>query len=138
MGGIQCLSPFDAIKPDTAMERMPSKKHRASIENYGIIPIEHYSKARLQGLQTIKVVDVIGALEMQQKILPTPLDMVWLYAKWAQNKKIPGWNGFMESVTCNQPYVKSKIIVLPFINDPPTNYDTIFTSLHEKSLNCFF
>ncbi|KMQ84911.1 hypothetical protein RF55_16900, partial [Lasius niger] len=129
MGGIHCLTPFNAIKPDTAMEGTFSKKNYASIEDSGVIAIATYKTAKSQGLQTLKVADVMSACGNEQDIMPTPTDMVWLYGKWANIDNVPVWNGFMENVTANRPYEKSKIICLPFINGIPSNYDTIFTSL---------
>lgn len=48
----------------------------------------------------------------------------------------PGWNGFMEQITVYETYDSSKVICLPFINSPPSNYHTIFTSLLVAANKC--
>ncbi|KAK2578572.1 hypothetical protein KPH14_012006, partial [Odynerus spinipes] len=55
---------------------------------------------------------------------------MWLYGKWACITRIPGWNGFMEEATANKTFYKSKVMFLPFINAPPSDYDTIYTTLN--------
>lgn len=40
-----------------------------------------------------------------------------------------GWNGFMENITKHKPYAKSEVLFLPFINKPPSDYDTLYTVL---------
>ncbi|KAK2579947.1 hypothetical protein KPH14_007627 [Odynerus spinipes] len=44
--------------------------------------------------------------------------------------KKEGWTGFMEKLTCNELYAQSRIVCLPFLNHPPSNYDTIYTVLN--------
>lgn len=42
---------------------------------------------------------------------------------------IPGWNSFMQQVTAVKPFKRTNIIPLPFIDAPPFNENTIYTSL---------
>ena len=52
---------------------------------------------------------------------------------------LEGWSGFMERATRNIPYCKSFISCLPFINAPPSNYDTIiYTALLSAVEKMFF
>ncbi|KAL7304815.1 hypothetical protein TKK_0003038 [Trichogramma kaykai] len=74
---------------------------------------------------------------VQEDIIGTP-DFLW----FMQRKKYPstscGWNGFMEQFhsTSKPSYSTSKIIPLPFVDNPPSDYDTIFTVLHEANKIC--
>lgn len=66
---------------------------------------------------------------ISRNIIPTICDFMWLYAKWSFAQNITGWNGFMEEATAGQSFAKSKILCMPFIDAPPSNYDTIYTAL---------
>lgn len=64
-----------------------------------------------------------------QDIVPSPCDIAWLYGKSTHSPTVPGWNGFMELKTQDEKYECSKIVCLPFINAPPSDYSTIYTSI---------
>lgn len=57
---------------------------------------------------------------------------MWLYSKYS-NKKAKGYAGFMEDFYMDSDYTTSKIFPLPFVNNPPSEYDTIFTVLVESA-----
>ncbi|KYM98809.1 hypothetical protein ALC62_10473 [Cyphomyrmex costatus] len=42
---------------------------------------------------------------------------------------IPGWRGYHEQITRHKSVEKTKVLFLPFINAPPSDYDTIYTAL---------
>lgn len=57
------------------------------------------------------------------------VDMLWLYGKW-KNLLSPGWNGYIEHLTSNIIiFSESRILFLPFIHQPASNYNTIYTTL---------
>ena len=43
--------------------------------------------------------------------------------------EIPGWQGLLEKVTCSEYCDVSRVVQLPFIMAPPSDNDTIYTSL---------
>lgn len=57
---------------------------------------------------------------------------MWLYSKYS-DKKAKGYAGFMEDFYMDSDYTTSKIFPLPFVNNPPSEYDTIFTVLVESA-----
>lgn len=63
------------------------------------------------------------------------LDITWAFSKFS-NRKADGWNGFMEKVHSNHTYHVSKVVPVPFINNQPSSYDTIFTALVEAAIQC--
>lgn len=68
-----------------------------------------------------------------EKLKIQSTNFLWLYGK-RTDKNIPGWFGFMEKyhqfvVT----FEISKVIPLPFVNAPPSEYGTIFTVLIEAA-----
>lgn len=136
MGGIHCVTPFDAINRDQAIPRIPKKLSATALGNFGTVPLISYGKPKLNDLQTLLVADIDRIRPISHKILPTTSDLMWLYTKWSCTHDIPGWNGFMEEVTTDKHFAKSKILCLPFINAPPSDYDTIYTALLSAVEKC--
>ncbi|XP_023226447.1 uncharacterized protein LOC111627117 [Centruroides sculpturatus] len=56
-------------------------------------------------------------------------DMLWMYGKWRHLPEIPGRSTFMEFLTKYKVCIESRIIYLPFIYQPASNYNTIYTVL---------
>lgn len=53
------------------------------------------------------------------------------------NFNFKGFKGFMEDLFGYESYENSRIICIPFVNNPPTDMDTIFTVLsygHDKCI----
>ncbi|GBM16781.1 hypothetical protein AVEN_9373-1 [Araneus ventricosus] len=49
---------------------------------------------------------------------------------------LPGWSGFMEEATQRNPYEHSRVLCLPFINGPPSQFDTIVTTIRTSKRKC--
>lgn len=63
-------------------------------------------------------------------------DVLWMSGKWISSQQntqnvtvIPEWKGFIQSVCISVNSDKSAVKPLPFINSPPSDYDTVFTAL---------
>ncbi|GBN41199.1 hypothetical protein AVEN_170161-1 [Araneus ventricosus] len=57
------------------------------------------------------------------------IDILWLYGK-CNNLSLPGWNGYIERLASNSiDFSISRILFLPFIPQPASVYNTIYTSL---------
>lgn len=55
--------------------------------------------------------------------------MIWFYGN-RKNVLLPGWNGYIEHLKKNvRNFSKSKISFLPFIHQPASNCNTIYTTL---------
>ncbi|KYM96907.1 hypothetical protein ALC62_12417 [Cyphomyrmex costatus] len=136
MGGIQCVTPSVGIEKFQHITRILGSKSAAKIAERGTISVLNFQKHASAGLETIKVANLDALFEVAKNILPTVPQFIWQYAKWKCVIDTPGWNGFMEQVTSDLPYVTSKIICLPFVNAPPSEYHTIYTSLVEAKNRC--
>lgn len=55
-------------------------------------------------------------------------EFTWLAAKYLE-ENVPGWHAFMEIITQSRPFHRYAISYLPFINNPPSNLETIYTTL---------
>ena len=85
-------------------------------------------------MKSITICDI--KFDCSDNILPSFSDVAWVYGKWTKNASVPGWNGFMEQATSGKHYECSKIVCLPFINAPPSDADTVFTSLLAAKEKC--
>lgn len=71
--------------------------------------------------------DLFG--DITEKVHLLPSDILWKSGKWLKIPLVPGWNVFMENIVKNKSFQRSRIIPMPFVNLPPSNYDTIYTVL---------
>lgn len=131
MGGIHCITPSTGIEKDSIIPRITRRKSAAEIAEIGRIPVIQYGKHHLAGLKATRVENVNELYSISHDILPTVPDFIWHYGKWICAVDNPGWNGFMEQVTLALPYETSKIMCVPFIHEPPSEYDTIYSTLLE-------
>lgn len=129
MGGIQCVTPYDSIEADSSLPRVSKRIPASAKSTVGLIPLVSYSKGKTIGLGKINVSSVESITSPTKKTVPRPCDLMWLYGKWSCTLNISGWNSFMIEATAEKPFQRSRILCLPFINAPPTDYDTILTSL---------
>lgn len=58
MGGIQCVTPFYAIEPDTVMNRDSERNSAAAVAQMGHVEIFYYGKEKSAGLRKVKVSDI--------------------------------------------------------------------------------
>lgn len=62
------------------------------------------------------------------------LNILWLFYKYIRENDFLGWNGFMSMLSsCRNNYEVSVINFLPFINAPPSDYNTLYTALENAS-----
>lgn len=128
MGGIMIITPHTSFLPDKSIPRLKYVPADSLISSTNS-ELKHSTMKKNAGLSAISIADV----KINEDIIPTAPDLLWLYGKSTNLPDIPGWNGFMEQVTKECPYKQSKIVFLPFIHAPPTQYDTVLTSLLEAS-----
>lgn len=129
MALIQCVTPKSSIKKEEPMHRQVQNRksiHAGELGNIELIPYDYPPSA---GLDHIKVEKLDMDISTPIPILPTGIDLMWVYGKWMCNNSVPGWNGFMEQVTEGLPFETSRILYFPFINAPPTDNTTVHTTL---------
>lgn len=126
MGMIKIIAPHDKINDDQQVFRLPKMPSESKMASVACIPLKIYDNHGIQGLKNI-VVKPLVVDEMTTSTLRNS-DVLWMYAKW-NSSDIPGWSGFMENLTKEKTYTKSRIIFLPFIHQPPSNYNTLYTTL---------
>ncbi|XP_052758830.1 uncharacterized protein LOC128202453 [Galleria mellonella] len=135
LGSIEIITPAECLQARKPIKRLRSSEVplESELVEKNRIDIQLYTKKTGSGLGIIKV----------QKISPEPkftitiidvLNVLWSYFKYARDLDFLGWNGFM-SMLCaeNTNYKVSKINFLPFINGPPSDYNTLFTALNNAA-----
>lgn len=122
------VTPREAVVCESTISRLQVRSSSKLIAEAGSVQLVPYHHPVNGGLRTVKVADI--EINFEHKIVPPADDIAWLYAKNSEFSAIvPGWNGFMESGTRGEKFECSKIVCLPFISAPPTDYNTLYTSL---------
>ncbi|GBM23865.1 hypothetical protein AVEN_179712-1 [Araneus ventricosus] len=95
--------------------------------------MKHFNKKSDFGTAFIMICD-LNAMFPPSEIITRPSisDLLWLYDKWSNPLSIPGWSGFMEQATNHLGVEPTAIVYLPFVKDPPNDYDTVLLSSAEK------
>lgn len=125
MGGILCVTPANKVQPQQPVERKKCTPSRQEIANLSKVDVQTYNKAKGYGLRRTVLQDIEHFIPDIDADQLSPADAFWMYAK-CSGMKIAGWNGYMEGITASLPFHISRIIYLPFIDMPPTDYDIIY------------
>ena len=96
----------------------------------------NFEKDTSEGLKNEAIKDLNINNPIAHEIDFKMTNIIWIYGKWKNSLKSLGWNGLMETYYESEEYSTSKIIPLPFVNVPPSNYDTILTVLIEAATKC--
>lgn len=135
MGGIMAVTPREAVATESEVARLKVSSAAKVIADAGTVDLMSYHRPPNAGLKTIKIADI--DIRYSQGVVPSPDDIVWLYGKnSASSPSVPGWNGFMELGTSGEKYECSKVVCLPFINAPPSEYNTVYTSIVSALKQC--
>lgn len=130
MRGIMCITPHSAMAPVETMKRLPICSSAEIVKGSNTVQLQ--SCKMKDGFKNITAY----GMNIADDILPSFTDIIWLYGKWGNFPGHPGWNEFMEEATKNTEYVRSAIIYLPFINAPPSDVNTVYTSLRAAVNKC--
>lgn len=130
MGGIQCITPPRKNVVNTTFLRTTNNRNTAS-GSFGHIPLQYYNKGE-NSLKAIQIKDVRDTTPTKM----SPPHLTWMIGKYLEIPNLKGWNGFMAELTERQPYKKSEILTMPFINQSPSDNNTIYTAILEAVKKC--
>lgn len=125
MGGIRCITPSSSIEKGSEMPRLKESTSTKDMGSLGIVPLQTFQGSGAS-LQSVKVKQIEVPNEAHH---PELFDTLWLVAKH-EKIPLPEWKGYLTSITTGDFSEKTRVITLPFINAPPSDYETIYTSLH--------
>ncbi|GBN53155.1 hypothetical protein AVEN_74116-1 [Araneus ventricosus] len=128
MGVIQIITPKSSVLAEEPLSRtkqvIPAKDFAAEAH----VPIQVYHNYGVVGYSKITAQNFAYESDTTASIL-RKIDMLWLYGKW-NNLSLPGWNGYIERLSSNSmEFSISRILFLPFIPQPASVYNTIYTIL---------
>ncbi|CAG4951420.1 unnamed protein product [Parnassius apollo] len=127
MGIIQIVTPKHSVLLEEPMPRIKETLSANDFKAKAHVPIQTYTNDGVVGYSKINFKDFVYGTKTVSFLKKA--DVIWFYGKW-ENESLPGWNGFIERLTNNHTnYSKSQISFLPFIYQPASNYNTIYTTL---------
>ncbi|KAE8743262.1 hypothetical protein FOCC_FOCC011142 [Frankliniella occidentalis] len=137
MGGMIYVTPKTGVPPQGSLPRLTPEMRKIPQSQFGVIPLEPYSKPHRTGLSSITVIDqrpaagAISTREAASLSRARQFDLLWLVGNTAMPRIIPGWNGFMSStMEGTSSYALTATLPLPFVNLNPSDPSTISTCLH--------
>lgn len=131
MGGAETVTPYGSISFDYVIPKVTEMPKAEVFEKKGLIELLPYDPPiGNKGLATLKVDKILPTDPEDLKIEVRNSDLLWLFGKNLKNFDFPGWNAFMEDYYANESYEKSRVICLPFINNTPTDFDTVYTVIN--------
>ncbi|GFS56396.1 uncharacterized protein TNCV_4388651 [Trichonephila clavipes] len=130
MGMIKLVTPKDAVLYDKHIQKRTSKPCAKVLAAISHVSLLAYEKAIVPGYNKILVENLRDDQSSTEKNF-NGMDFLWLYGKWKNISSLPGWNGFFEQLTKhNSNFSTLQVMLLPFIDYPASNVDSIYTTLH--------
>lgn len=136
MGGIEIVVPSHKVKHSRIRkEKKLPKSDTFKLENK--ISVKNFKKDKTKNLGDLKMEEFNESLTIGNyyaKIINvSKSDFLWLYSKFVNILQSTGWNHFMEILLSKNNAEKCRILYLPFILAPPSDHNTINTSLFMAS-----
>lgn len=128
MGGIRCFTPYTSVN-DTNVPRLTVVPASTDIASTRRIQMQTFQRQSEGGLAKEPLKNVYQEVDFEKATEWSNHDIAWILGKFLHQPCFPGWQGFMSEITSALPYVKSRVLALPFVNHPPTQLSTILTVL---------
>ncbi|GBM92284.1 hypothetical protein AVEN_158429-1 [Araneus ventricosus] len=127
MGVIQIITPKSSVLAEEPLSRTKQVISAKDFAAEAHVPIQVYHNNGVVGYSKITAQNF--AYESDTTAFLRKIDTLWLYGKW-NNLSLPGWNGYIERLSSNSmDFSISRILFLPFIPQPASVYNTIYTTL---------
>ena len=127
-----CHSSRTGVVPPRIVSRSTVTERAQKIGEFGQIAVRTYSKPITLALKSV----IVGPLKMnnahrQCLKLANSLDNIWLtsFVLGLDVSQCPSWSGLMQMAVRDENHEKSRIEILPFVNQDPTNPNTIYSAL---------
>ena len=125
LGGIKCLTPAKSLIPSESIPRLKKAPPKDVISHFNEIPFKIFPLNDRKGLQ-MEVMSLKANSDLARGDVGS---FAWLMSKFLNVDGISSWNGFMERSMRHVKCEQSKVVFLPFIRAPPSNYNTIYSAL---------
>ena len=132
MGGIMCVTPASSVQSNESIVRLKGSLPTITSGKFGYLPLVNFSQTEPFNLKKLIVKDVYEINPISSKLIIKPIDLLWHYGECTTPETTMNWKGFMSKYhASNTDFSISKIIPLPFVYAPPSDYLTILTVLVE-------
>ncbi|KAJ8688308.1 hypothetical protein QAD02_024103 [Eretmocerus hayati] len=129
LGNIQIVNPASSVTSEELIPRLKQLPSAAELGKAGVWELQKYHSSMKDGLKNV-IMKVVGHGKDKSPLdLFNSRDLAWLYGKSHKPLETKGWNAFMAMVCELQEYQTSRVLSLPIVNNPPSDYDTIYTAL---------
>lgn len=135
MGGICCVAPKEAVCTSgeiAKLERLPKASEIASV---GAVELNDFPEQGTS-LEPVKYLDVFGFTFGDVVPGITTVYSTHLWASYMKIRKLPSIRGLFDRTAKLPFYQVSRIYCLPFIDENPSDFRTIYTSLHFAAEHC--
>ncbi|XP_044597979.1 uncharacterized protein LOC123274438, partial [Cotesia glomerata] len=135
MGGICCVAPKHAVCTSgeiPKLKRLPAASEVASI---GAVELKDFPDQKTT-LEPVKFLDVSGFTFGDVVPGITTVYSTQIWASYMQVEKLPSIRGLFDRIAKVPFYQVSKIFCLPFIDENPSDFRTIYTALHYAAQHC--
>jgi len=130
MGGIYTVAPSSVVKSDIPITRLNAIPVSEAVGKFGHVALQPFmAREGDDGLKEVTIQDLSHIFHTSDTVSPSAADVLWLFSKYRDLCLAPGWNVFMEQLTADYTFDTTFTACLPFINAPPSDYDTIYTAL---------
>lgn len=120
------VTPSSAVCPTNKINRLKNLPSADSKGNFRQITFKTFQPSNNGGLQNVIFDDIINFSTVIEYVISQP-HLLWIFGKFMNIPVIPEWSAFMAEITKNEPFLRTSILPLRFVNSPPSNYDTIYT-----------
>ncbi|KAJ8671768.1 hypothetical protein QAD02_003027 [Eretmocerus hayati] len=129
LGNIQIVNPASSVTSEELIPRLKQLPSAAELGKAGVWELQKYHSSMKDGSKNV-IMKVVGHGKDKSPLdLFNSRDLAWLYDKSHKPLETKGWNAFMAMVCELQEYQTSRVLPLPIVNNPPSDYDTIYTAL---------
>lgn len=131
MGGIEIETPLTLVQRKEPIKKLKNIPSSIKTGKFGHVAIKYFKKQLNSGWNCVSVENLSNLYPISMSPALTSKDFLWICGRKNHPDYFIGWHGFMEHITKELSYSRSKINFLPFVNAPPSNYDTVYTVLLE-------
>lgn len=124
--GIAALHPPSALGTDSPVPKLP---RAAEVASFGNVPLKVYHGCG-SSLKSVVYEDVQKYKFSNIEPGLSPVYTTYIWGRYLQVWDLPSLRGFLEKVSHKIEYSVSRILILPIIDQDPSNPETIYTALH--------
>lgn len=135
MGGICCVAPKEAVCTGGEIPKLSKLPKASEIASVGAIELKDFPDQQTS-LKSVTFLDVSGF--KFGDVIPgiTTVYSAHIWASYIKVNKLPSIRGLFDRIAKLPFYQVSRVYCLPFIDENPSDFRTIYTALHFAAEHC--